>query len=376
MIAFTGEYDGNPDVYVIPATGGVPKRLTYHPGTDSVVGWTPDGKSILFSTWANSFRHFAQQLYTVPLTGGFPTRLPLPIAGTRVLLARRLAPGLRPARTVAGRLEALSRRPDDADLDRHARRLEHHEGPARQLERQLPAVDGRHGLFPVGPQRPGQPVRLRHDRRTRCPRRSRATGFDFKSASAGPDAIVVEQFGAIKLYDLASRQAKTVSINVAGRRRRRPAALHESRAEALPELRHLPHRGCVRVFEAWGEIFTVPTDKGDIRNLTRSPAVADRDPSWSPDGKSLAYFTDQSGEYELRDSRPERPRRDSPYFARHTAVVLLLADVVARQQEDRVLGQAAEAVVPRPRLAHARPDRLGLLRRLRTQLVRPGLVAR
>ena len=81
MIAFTGEYDGNPDVYVIPATGGVPKRLTYHPGTDSVVGWTPDGKSILFSTWANSFRHFAQQLYTVPLTGGFPTRLPLPVAG-------------------------------------------------------------------------------------------------------------------------------------------------------------------------------------------------------------------------------------------------------------------------------------------------------
>ena len=53
------------------------------------------------------------------------------------------------------------------------------------------------------------------------------------------------------------------------------------------------------VFEAWGEIFTVPTDKGDIRNLTRSPAVADRDPSWSPDGKSLAYFTDQAGEYEL-----------------------------------------------------------------------------
>jgi tricorn protease len=81
MIAFTGENDGNPDVYVIPAIGGVPKRLTYHPGTDSVVGWTPDGKSILFSTWANSFRHFEQQLYTVPLTGGFPTKLPLPIAG-------------------------------------------------------------------------------------------------------------------------------------------------------------------------------------------------------------------------------------------------------------------------------------------------------
>src|SRR5258707_7385029 len=80
MIAFTGEYDGNRDVFVIPATGGVPKRLTYHPAEEYVAGWTPDGKNILFSSWANSFMHFEDQLYSVPVDGGFPTQLPIPIA--------------------------------------------------------------------------------------------------------------------------------------------------------------------------------------------------------------------------------------------------------------------------------------------------------
>src|SRR6266853_1933407 len=79
-IAFSGEYDGNQDVYVVPASGGVPRRLTYHPADEIVLGWTPDGKKILFASWGNSFMHFENQLYTVPVEGGFPTQLPLPIA--------------------------------------------------------------------------------------------------------------------------------------------------------------------------------------------------------------------------------------------------------------------------------------------------------
>src|SRR6202050_3530175 len=79
MIAFTGEYDGNKDVYVVSASGGVPRRLTFHPAEEDVLGWTPDGKKILFASWGNSFRHFEDQLYTVPVEGGFPTKLPLPI---------------------------------------------------------------------------------------------------------------------------------------------------------------------------------------------------------------------------------------------------------------------------------------------------------
>ena len=79
MVAFTGEYDGNRDVYVVPASGGVPRRLTYHPADEYVAGWTPDGKKIVFNSWGSSFIHFEDRLYTVPVEGGLPTQLPLPI---------------------------------------------------------------------------------------------------------------------------------------------------------------------------------------------------------------------------------------------------------------------------------------------------------
>ena len=80
-IAFTGEYDGNVDVYVVPASGGIPRRLTYHPGPDTALGWTPDGKQVLFSSTRNSSSPRFMRLFTISLNGGFPTELPLPMAG-------------------------------------------------------------------------------------------------------------------------------------------------------------------------------------------------------------------------------------------------------------------------------------------------------
>ncbi len=158
-------------------------------------------------------------------------------------------------------------------------------------------------------------------------------GLDFKTASAGPDAIVIEQFGAIKLYDLRRIKPRTS-----------PSTLPATSEAVRPHFAKVdPKRiqnfsisptGARAVFEAWGEIFTVPTDKGDIRNITRSPAVADRDPAWSPDGKSIAYFSDESGEYELCHPRSERLGRSAPHQPRQPAVILLHAHVVARQQED------------------------------------------
>src|ERR1041384_6400571 len=92
-IAFTGEYDGNVDVYVMPASGGVPRRLTYHPGADQLAGWTPDGKSVLFVSSRTAETGRTAQLFTIPIDGVYPTAVPLPMAyeGSYSADATRLA---------------------------------------------------------------------------------------------------------------------------------------------------------------------------------------------------------------------------------------------------------------------------------------------
>jgi tricorn protease len=298
MVAFTGEYDGNKDVYVVPATGGVPKRLTYHPADDLVVGWMPDGKKVLYASDGRSFRHFEFQLYTIPVEGGFPSQLPLPVA-----------------------IEA-SYSPDATHLayvphiQWEAAWKRYHGGQTTpiwiadlkdsSIEAKIPR-DNSNDHYPmwVGDtiyflsDRNGPVSLFVYDTKTKQVTEAlHSDGLDFKTASAGPDAIVLEQFGAIKLYDLQTHQAKNISIGVAGD----IDAVRPHFAKVEPKRIQnfgISPTGARAVFEAWGEIFTVPTDKGDIRNITRSPAVADRDPAWSPDGKSIAYFSDESGEYEL-----------------------------------------------------------------------------
>ena len=122
-------------------------------------------------------------------------------------------------------------------------------------------------------------------------------GLDFKYASAGPDAIAIEQFGAIWLYDLKTGAAHKVEIRIAGdlpqlRPRYENVANRIRNADISPT-------GLRAVFEARGEILTVPAEKGDIRNLTNTPGADERYPAWSPDGKSIAYFSDESGEEAL-----------------------------------------------------------------------------
>jgi tricorn protease len=297
MVAFTGEYDGNRDVFVVQASGGVPRRLTYHPADELVRGWSPDGKNILFTSWANSFRHSESQLYTVPVEGGFPAQLPIPIAAE------------------------ASFSPDSTYLAYvpHSQWQEawkrYHGGQTTPIwiadlkDSSITKVprDNSNDHYPmwVGDtvyflsDRNGPVSLFAYDTKTRQVTEAlHSDGLDFKAASAGPDAIVIEQFGAIKLYDLSTHQAKNIPIRVSGDFEAVRPHFTKVDPRRIQNFGISP-TGARAVFEAWGEIFTVPTDKGDIRNLTHSPAVADRDPAWSPDGRSIAYFSDESGEYEL-----------------------------------------------------------------------------
>lgn len=295
LIAFSGEYDGNVDVYVVPATGGVPRRLTWHPDADRVVGWTPDGKRILFSSSRHSYTRVSR-LFTVPVEGGFPEEVPLPMAeqgsyspdGTRLAYVP-----LRPAFIAWKRYRGGRTTPiwiadlKDSRIEKIPRDNSNDFYPMWVGDR-IYFLSDRNGRFSL----------FAYDLKTRQVREVVPnSGMDFKSASAGPDAIVYEQFGSLNLYDLKTGRTRRIPITLAGDLPTiRPS--FERVARSIRDAGLSP-TGVRAVFEARGEILTVPVEKGDIRNLTNSPGVADRYPAWSPDGRRIAYFSDESGEYAL-----------------------------------------------------------------------------
>lgn len=297
-IAFTGEYDGNVDAYIIPATGGEPRRITYHPGNDGVIGWTPDGNSIVFLS-ARATGMPVPKMYAMNASGeGLPRELPFPMAGGGAsfspdgsrLAYMPLAPAFaqwkkyRGGRTTKIWIGNLS----DSSVE---------EIPRQNSNDFTPLWMGDKIYFLSD--RNGKNVTLySFDTKSKKVTEEVAnSGFDLKTISEGAGEIVYEQFGSINIYNPGSRKASKVNISVSGDFPQiRPR--YERVAQRVANVAISP-TGARAVFEARGEIISVPVEKGDARNLTNTPGVAERDPAWSPDGRWIAYFSDESGEYAL-----------------------------------------------------------------------------
>ena len=295
QIAFSADFDGNVDVYVMPAVGGPPRRLTYHPTSDEVQGWTRDGKQILFASNRDSYSRFTR-LFTVSTEGGFPAEVPLPIAqdgsyspdGSQIAYvplnhAFEIWKHYRGGRASPIWLARLS----DSSVAKIPRENSNDFNPI-WIDHRIFFLSDRNGPMSL----------FVYDTNTKAVSEAlKSGGLDFKYASAGPGAIVIEQFGAIWLYDLSSGKARKVDIRIA-------SDLPEVRARYVNvgsriESADISPSGQRAVFEARGEILSVPLEKGDIRNLTNSVGVNERSPIWSPDGSRIAYFSDESGEYAL-----------------------------------------------------------------------------
>ncbi len=297
-IAFTGQYDGNTDVFLIPSGGGEPRRLTYHPSSDSVIGWTPDSRRIIFRS-NRTAEIILPRMYTIPLSGeGLPEALPFPMSGGEasfspdgsMLAYMPLFPAFnqwkmyRGGRTTKIWIGSLS----DSSVSEIPRQNSNDFNPMWQGNK-IYFLSDRNGK---------NATLYSYDTSSKAVKEEiRNQGYDLKSASAGPGGVVYEQFGSINIFESSSGKSTRLNIVLRGdfpevRPRYEKVATNVSNAAISPN-------GARAVFEARGEILTVPEEKGDPRNITNTSGAAERDPAWSPDGNWIAYFSDESGEYAL-----------------------------------------------------------------------------
>ena len=298
QIAFSGNYDGNLDVYVMPATGGLPKRLTYHGAPDRLLDWYPDGQSLLIATSRTSEKDRFNQLYRVPLAGGLPEKLPMPYGefgslspGGRFLAYtpisidfrtwKRYRGGMTPDIWIFDLLEGKAENITRNDSD-DAQPLWHGETIYFLSDRD----DHKRAnlwAYHVGTKATRQLTFFKD--------------FDVRFPGLGPKELVLENGGRLYLFDLAGEQLREVDIRVVTDR-----ATLKPRVENVSSLirgASLSPTGKRVVFEARGDLFSVPAEHGVVRQLTRTSGMAERGPAWSPDGRWIAYFSDRSGEYEL-----------------------------------------------------------------------------
>jgi tricorn protease len=318
-LAFTGDYDGNTDVFTVPVAGGVPHRVTYHPAPDEAVGWSPDGKRIIFRSTRDAASRYTQ-LYSVAADGGVATRLPLPMAydgrmspdGAEIVY-NPLAPAFsfdftnyvswgnyRGGRAGTIWITTLPG-------------LDSVEIPHQQAADFSPVflggkvyfLSGRHGrigVFAYDPAAKAVSEVWHND-----------TDSDVRSLSTDGQTLIFDRLG--ELYTLTPGGApQRIQVTVAGDLPDvRPRILNV--ADEIENVSVSP-TGLRAVVEAHGEILTVPLKHGAVRNITNTPGAMERQPAWSPDGQSVAYFSDESGLYALHVASQTGARPDGPMAVR------------------------------------------------------------
>ncbi len=301
MIAFTGDYNGNVEVYIVAATGGTPHRLTYHPAEDRVCGWKPDGSAILFRSAREINRSF-DHLYTVRLDGGAEQELPL-------------------GRAECGSFSPNGRNIAYASMPVEATWKDYRGGRISKI-RIAQLATGATETLPNGggnnfaPIWIGERIYFLSDRSRSVDLFEydisngktsvvvRAADFDLKAVSAGPGGIVFEQFGSLWFYDTEARVKRRIPIQFTTdfaemRSKMIEVSFQVGRGRISPD-------GTRVLFEARGDLFLVEKGQKTAANMTQTPGSREREAAWSPDGTRIAYFSDESGEYALyvRDAGP------------------------------------------------------------------------
>lgn len=320
-IAFTGQYDGNTEVFTIPVTGGVPKRLTYTAtlGRDDVsdrmgpnnivMDWTPDGKYIIYRSRKQSFNSFVGQLFKVPVKGGMSEELPLSSGGFcsyspdgKQLAFNKIFRVFRTWKYYEGGMA-----PEIYIYDFSSKEV--HQIIKNKAQDVFPMWIGKNIYFTSDRDRTTNLFSYNIESQ-KTVKLTQYSDFDIKFPSGDSKSIIFEKGGFLFVYNIANQEVKKLNITIDndfpwGRDRMLDAADNITQVDLSPA-------GSRLVISARGEIFNVPADNGVTYNLTRSSDAHDREAVWSPDGKQIAWLSDLSGEYEiyLQDATPNaKPRQ-------------------------------------------------------------------
>ena len=300
-VAFSGNYSGNLDVFIVPTAGGTPIQLTYHPSDDIVRSWR-DAQTVIFASTRASFSGRYQRLFEVKLDGGTPEALPMPEAHQGSV-------------SPDGKYTAYIKNPDPTEARGTYRPFKHYRGgnspriwifnnntyevteiPSDNANNTYPVWAGNTVFFLSD--RNGVTNVFAYDPGNRAVRQvTRHTDFDVRTLYSNGRELVYDQGGRIHLFNLEKGAERTLKIALnANLPFRQPRYVEV--AKSINNIGISP-TGKRAVVEARGDVLTVPAEKGDVRNLTHSPGAFDRRPAWSPDGRWIAYWSDASGEYQL-----------------------------------------------------------------------------